>query len=116
LSGGVNQNDKPILNLDKHFPRVWNFGRFRDGNVMAHGSIAQFPSMAPPTNKSTPAINIGIPSFNDDADRRRSSIRPETTTRMPRAENHKPMTTISRPTNCNNLARFSHVVTALPIP
>ncbi len=64
----------------------------RDCDKISHVSLA--PKFRQPDSAKqqqlTPTTSSGKPRFSDFALVRRSSIRPETTTRIPPAENHKP--------------------------
>ena len=106
MPGRMNEHHEPLADLDQQAAGVGYLGRLchRQQNsvmILASNSPTKFRQIT----ETTPTTNSGRPSFSDFALRRRSSIRPDTTTRIPPAEYHKPATVTNRPTSRSALSQ-----------
>jgi hypothetical protein len=116
VARGVDNHDEPFSDFDQHRAGIRNLGSFRNSDKIVHDPCVQFLNHVPPNSSSNPTASIGNPSFNDFALFRRSSMRPETTTRIPPAESQSPIIVTTKPIRRTALNTYSSAVTPRPLP
>jgi hypothetical protein len=116
MAGRPDQYDQTFADLDQQFAGVGYLGQVRDWYKFVHGIRDQLANHVPPSIRNKATIKRGSPSFSELAERRRSSIRPETTMRNPPADHHNAGTAMSKPRKRTMLATASRAVTVRPVP